>query len=748
LWFEFYICIDTNQNCQAFFNYDQLPGPALDVLFMDLSTGDYDNLLWEFGDGNTSTDPNPTYEYDLPGTYLACLTIWKEGGNCEDQYCQDVTVTIDSLDCWNVFGYETMNNVDFTFNGESYPIPADLYFWNFGDGETGTGQTTFHTYSPVTTDTVTVILTTFVYDSISGDSCTAVSEQTFIIGDPIADCENWFDYFTNDNLTFDFNGFSIPEAEYYFWDFGDGQTSAGQNVSHTYDSGTNELLPVTLMTYVINPVSDTCIANSEQWIMVGNGLLCVANYTYDVDSASNFTYYFSDNSTGPVTDYQWDFGDGSSSDQMNPVHVFQAPGAHNVCLTILSDSAGFICNDTYCEEIYIDYAIQAGFAAVLDTTSGQSNLYSFFDNSIGEPDTWYWDFGDGEVSPDQNPVHQYESGGTYEICLLVSRSFTGGNNFEDEFCQTVETPEYFDLGGQVYLDNIPMNNFNGDTTVVDTGLVYLYRKYYNTLIPVDTQSFYTFGYYWFSQVRAGNYIVRVRLTGNSMHYGDYVPAYHENIIFWSDAANIELQDSSLYFSEVRLQPLQNISTGTASLSGYVTYSGSSSPLMTGLDGIEVFLLNPDFVPVDFTITDQEGEFSFDALPSGIYVLYSEATGLFTYPKTIEIDESGSSINNIQLQLYQEALGTINPEASSLIVGQIFPNPVSDWLSLDISLNNKSEIIFEVFNITGQKVLEKTEFPIEGDGCYTIKTSELPSGLYILTISLPAENIFQIQKFIK
>jgi len=655
-WFDFYICTDTNQYCQAFFDYELIPGLAPDVLFMNLSTGNYDNLLWDFGDGNTSIDPNPLHIYDFPGTYFVCLTIWNEGGNCQDQYCQDVIVTVD--------------------------------------------------------------------------------------------CENWFDYFTNDNQTFDFSGFSFPQAEYYFWDFGDGQTADGQNVSHTYESGINDWLPVTLMTYDINPVNDTCIAFSEQWIMVGNGSFCIANYTYNVDSSNNFSYSFTDNSTGPVTNYFWDFGDGNFSEEMNPVHVFQAPETYNVCLTIFSDSAGFICIDTYCEEIFVDYTLTAGYSAVLDTLSNQPNMYYFFDNSIGEPDSWYWDFGDGQVSLDQNPVHQFESGGTYEICLLVNRSFAGGNNFEDEFCLTVETPQYFDLGGQVYLDDIPMNNFNGDTTVVDTGLVYLYRKYYNTLIPVDTQSFYTYGYYWFSQVRAGNYIVRVRLTGNSLHYEDYVPAYHENTILWPNAETIALQDSNLYFSEVRLQPLLDIPAGTASLSGYVVYSGSSNPLMTGLDGIEVFLLGPDFIPIDFSITDQGGEFSFDGLPPGIYVLYSEATGLFTYPTTLEIDEPGSSINNIQLQLFQEVVGTINPKPSPLTVGQIFPNPVNDWLSLDISLNKKSEINISIYSTTGQKIYEKTEFLNEGDGCYTIQSQEIPSGLYILTISLPADNMIRVRKFIK
>ena len=102
----------------------------------------------------------------------------------------------------------------------------------------------------------------------------------------------------------------------------------------------------------------------------------------------------------------------------------------------------------------------------MDTLSGLTNNYYFTDNSIGDADSWLWSFGDGNVSTLQNPVHQYEQSGEYEVCLEVSRSFYNAGTYTDTYCQAIETPNYWDFGGQVFIDGFPMNNYSGDTTVV------------------------------------------------------------------------------------------------------------------------------------------------------------------------------------------------------------------------------------------------------------------------------------------
>ncbi|MCD4769420.1 MAG: PKD domain-containing protein, partial [Bacteroidales bacterium] len=138
--FDFFICSDTTgTGCQAYFTYETVPGAQHVIQFFNNSTGSFTELLWEFGDGTTSTEPDPLHFYNAPGTYTVCLNIWDNTGNCQDVYCEDVNTGNVPGDCENWFIYETPNHVDFTFQGESLPMPADEWIWDFGDGNTGYG---------------------------------------------------------------------------------------------------------------------------------------------------------------------------------------------------------------------------------------------------------------------------------------------------------------------------------------------------------------------------------------------------------------------------------------------------------------------------------------------------------------------------------------------------------------------------------------------------------------------------------
>ena len=97
--------------------------------------------------------------------------------------------------------------------------------------------------------------------------------------------------------------------------------------------------------------------------------LCEAGFYFQTDSLEPYICHFYDASTGNITGRIWEFGDGSTSSEINPVHVFNSQGPYNVCLTITADSLGIFCTDTYCEEITLYPDLTAGFVAVLDTLS-------------------------------------------------------------------------------------------------------------------------------------------------------------------------------------------------------------------------------------------------------------------------------------------------------------------------------------------------------------------------------------------
>jgi len=662
--FDFEICNDSipQGDCQAYFEYtvDSLPAGGYLVQFTDISIGGPAYWMWDFGDGTFSEEQNPEHIYDYPETYFVCLTIYGDSTNCYDIYCEEVMIGGGGNDCENWFWYETNDNVTFDFFGESFPFPADEWFWDFGDGETAFGQQVSHTFDPNQGDVFNVSLLTVTYDPIFGDSCVALSDQ---------------------------------------------------------------------------------------WVWVGNTMNCQANFYYEPDSLDEITVNFFDNSSGIITNRFWDFGDGAFSEETNPVHIFTGPGSYLVCLSVFSDTLGFYCYDTYCLDVEIEYSLSSNFFLSLDTISGLTNNYYFNDNSIGNADTWLWDFGDGNVSVLQNVTHQYSESGEYEVCLKVTRSFPNTVTYTDTYCQVIETPNYFDFGGQVFIDGFPLNNYSGDTTIVDTGIAFLYRKYDNSLIPVDTNIFYNYGYYWFLQVREGDYIVKTGLTENSLNYNSYATAYYENALHWDKANTLHLYDTN-YFVNVDLIELYGIDQGPGSISGFLAISDKDFLNSSLVSDIEILLFDSNNNPLTFTITDESGNFFFENIPLGSYKLYAEATGFISFEVSVYLDENNQSVTNINLELYEQTVGTEEYFERETAIGNIYPNPVREKFNVDIQLEDNAVLMIDIFNISGQKVKGQKINLNKGSHILSFDSDVLPHGVYLISIISGDRKIIETRKFVK
>jgi len=129
---------------------------------------------------------------------------------------------------------------------------------------------------------------------------------------------------------------------------------------------------------------------------------------------------FTDQSTGDITDWSWDFGDGSTSTLQNPIHDYTAPGSYTVSLTVTGPGG----SDTNTKTNYItvtDGNMTADFSGT--PTSGDAPLtVAFTDQSSGDISTWNWDFGDGGSSTAQSPSYTYNTAGTYTVSLSISNA--------------------------------------------------------------------------------------------------------------------------------------------------------------------------------------------------------------------------------------------------------------------------------------------------------------------------------------
>ncbi len=157
----------------------------------------------------------------------------------------------------------------------------------------------------------------------------------------------------------------------------------------------------------------------------------VANFSA---SATNIftgqTVNFTDLSTNTPTSWSWNLGGGgtpNTSTVQNPAIVFNTVGSYTVTLTATNADG----SDAEVKTAYINVttpvAPVANFSAN-DVTPTVSQNVTFTDMSTGNPTSWAWNFGDGNNSTLQNPVHAYTAGGTYTVTLTATNGV--GNDAE------------------------------------------------------------------------------------------------------------------------------------------------------------------------------------------------------------------------------------------------------------------------------------------------------------------------------
>ncbi|HEX7154494.1 MAG TPA: PKD domain-containing protein [Thermoanaerobaculia bacterium] len=141
--------------------------------------------------------------------------------------------------------------------------------------------------------------------------------------------------------------------------------------------------------------------------------LPVADFSFEV---SGHGVLFTNLSTGAPTRYRWTFGDGTESSAATPPqHNYPGPGSYTVTLEV-ENAAGRNTKSKF-------VTITAGPPIAAAFTFEAAGLKVLFtDASSGTPVSWFWNFGDGVISTQQNPSHTYEAAGAYEVSLTVGNA--------------------------------------------------------------------------------------------------------------------------------------------------------------------------------------------------------------------------------------------------------------------------------------------------------------------------------------
>lgn len=385
----------------------------LTVKFTDSSKGAI-SYQWNFGDGNTSTQVNPTHTYTKAGTYQVMLVVFN--GDCSHAKIKTVTVDdnngkliiSDTVICRN-------SNVKFALTNLN-SVSTATYTWNVGEGDlitTGGGPLTEYVYTNAGTFNVWVAIDyvngckdTVFYNSIKVYGATAkfsVPNNTFCSGSTVV---------FNDSSFSD----GLHTITSWNWNYGDGTVQQNTNAQawHTYLTGGN--FNVQLKVTDNFGCTDSIVKNNAV-----NIAQTIASFSTDTMVCPSTNIHFLNHSSGNNLTYQWNLGDGTLDNNFAPMHNYINQGSYTISL-IATDNFG--CADTVTKVNYVKVYYPVANFNISDSTAVCPPLMVNTTNNSLFAGSSNWSFGNGSFSNNYNPSHLYIYPGNYTIKLVVKN--TGG----------------------------------------------------------------------------------------------------------------------------------------------------------------------------------------------------------------------------------------------------------------------------------------------------------------------------------
>ena len=442
-----YILVRDKNPLQADFLANPTYGKApLKVQFTDCSKGAVTEWRWDFGDGGTSREQNPSHTYVRGGKYTVTLKVSSPTAGTDTKVKEKYIIVDSSCVIEAKFradppGGQAPLTIQFTDMSKGGPT---MWAWDFGDGTTSMVANPVHTYDKP--GMYRVKLTASSQECEPGITETTIKvDQRPIKADFMADPR------TGDApLTVRFKDLSTGGPTMWAWDFGDGGTDMVANPVHVYSSpGTYS---VTLI--ASNRFSSDKVTKS-QFVTVKDVSINADFVGSPTNGYAPLSVAFSDRSTGKPTMWAWDFGDGCTDMVANPTHVYPKPGTYTVTLTA---SSQYGSSDTEVKQGYITVMgppIKADFDA--NPQSGYVPLtVTFTDRSSGKPTMWAWNFGDGSTDAVANPVHTYTKPGDYTVTLTASNQYGSDTVTKSQLIKVSNIPIKADFVANPTNGNVPL----------------------------------------------------------------------------------------------------------------------------------------------------------------------------------------------------------------------------------------------------------------------------------------------------
>ncbi len=406
----------------------------LTVKFTDLSSI-ANSWFWEFGDGTNSTEENPEHTYDSIGIYDVTLTVTNE--NLSDTETKKAYINVTDLPHANFTANITTGYFPLNVKFTDLSINADSWLWKFGDGTTSTERSPTYTYEIPGTYNVSLTITNekgtdaeekasyinvkdpnSFYVSVYGQTGGFDFEKhtEFIVDYSCfngSEFDTNIDRYTNEKIDLIFiggdNNFSLDTAKQIEESVYDGKTVVINFYSNkifspsclpAYNLGTVICGQTLRVVDPEDPITEK-VFDGMPLVFSNSSSNCNMEYVVKKEDA-NVLLCFEDEKPGLI---YWKFGNG---------YVIE---------WVLEKPEYFINDQSLDTVMYrlVNHVLNVPVARFSsNVTSGEFPLTVQFTDQSSKATAWDWDFGDGNTSGKESPIHTYTNSGIYDVRLTVT----------------------------------------------------------------------------------------------------------------------------------------------------------------------------------------------------------------------------------------------------------------------------------------------------------------------------------------
>ena len=550
--------------------------------------------FWQFGNGVTSNQSNPTQVYNTTGQFDVRLFVVNSIGCFDDTIISKQISVYEPQVAFTAVPAQGCAPLSVTFTNNTTSLaPITNWQWSFGPaGATSTQQSPTFVYNNPGSWNVGLTAT----DSI-GCPTTLIKPNAVFVSRPIANFVAQYPInCPNNPITF--ANSSTGSGLSYLWDFGDNTTSTALNPTHTYTANGSYTVSLTVTDF--QGCDSTLVI--PNYITIADPLISLLADTTNADCPP-LIVNFTGNVISPhsFTTWNWDFGDGGTSIGQNPSHIYATPGSYTVGVTASAPSG---CNATATIPNLININGPSGSFTISPTAVCPGVPITFTATS---PDAtiFTWDFNNGSLGFGQTTTYIYPASGVYLPLLIL----------EDSVGCVIVVPN----SQPVNIHPVPVASFNQSQAVLcDSGTVAFSNTSVSTA-PVSSIN-WNFGLglgtsqqnnpsFFFGQV--GNYDVRLIVQNN---FGCRDTALKQGLIIVGapPTAQLSLSDTtdcapfSVQFTDLS-QP------GSSPLASRLwTFSQSSPTFSSQTQPTFVYTQPGIYMPV-LEVTDQNGCTDTDTL---------------------------------------------------------------------------------------------------------------------------------------